>query len=286
MSNPDDVTILSTTSPSGGNLELFQSTDVYRYDVDNRPLMHFKDNDIALKTGVNLALDELYDGRLNAVPYRYANLKDRLDAMDAGWPTLPLALASGGTGQITANAALNAILPTQTAQIGKVLGTDGSNTSWIVGGGGGSGIAYAQITDSAAIASTTAPTAFSKNYTIPGNSLVVGSVIHVRFIFSAIALVAASLTYTLRIGGSTLATYSDTWGSAGSATNPLDLYVGVRTIGSSGTFQSYSDGSQATLNTTSGLVVDATATWTVSNPGNTVTQKGLTVEISNAAATS
>lgn len=42
--------------------------------------------------------------------------------------TLPI--GNGGSGQTTANAALNAFLPTQTGNAGKVLQTDGSNTSW------------------------------------------------------------------------------------------------------------------------------------------------------------
>lgn len=42
--------------------------------------------------------------------------------------TVPI--TSGGTGQTTANAALNAFLPTQTSNSGKFLTTDGSNTSW------------------------------------------------------------------------------------------------------------------------------------------------------------
>lgn len=41
-----------------------------------------------------------------------------------------LAVANGGTGQTTANAALNALLPAQTSQSGKYLKTDGSNASW------------------------------------------------------------------------------------------------------------------------------------------------------------
>ena len=41
-----------------------------------------------------------------------------------------LAIANGGTGQATANAALNALLPTQTGNAGEYLTTDGSNTSW------------------------------------------------------------------------------------------------------------------------------------------------------------
>ena len=42
--------------------------------------------------------------------------------------TLPI--AAGGTGQVTANDALNTFLPTQTGNTGKVLGTDGTNTLW------------------------------------------------------------------------------------------------------------------------------------------------------------
>lgn len=52
-------------------------------------------------------------------------------------PTIPFSqisgtvpLTQGGTGQTTANAALNALLPTQTSNSGKLLTTDGTNTSW------------------------------------------------------------------------------------------------------------------------------------------------------------
>lgn len=42
----------------------------------------------------------------------------------------PVSIANGGTGQTTANAALNALLPSQTSQGGNFLTTDGTNTSW------------------------------------------------------------------------------------------------------------------------------------------------------------
>jgi len=48
-----------------------------------------------------------------------------------------LPVANGGTGQTSANAALNGLLPSQTSQSGKVLSTDGTNTSWIAAGGTG-----------------------------------------------------------------------------------------------------------------------------------------------------
>jgi len=46
-------------------------------------------------------------------------------------------IAQGGTGQTTANAALNALVPIQTGNSGKYLTTDGSNTSWATVSGGG-----------------------------------------------------------------------------------------------------------------------------------------------------
>ena len=50
-----------------------------------------------------------------------------------------VAIANGGTGQTTANAALNALLPSQVSNSGKFLTTDGTNTSWAAAGGGGGG---------------------------------------------------------------------------------------------------------------------------------------------------
>lgn len=46
-----------------------------------------------------------------------------------------LAIANGGTGQTTANDALNALLPSQTSNANKYLFTDGTNTSWAAAGG-------------------------------------------------------------------------------------------------------------------------------------------------------
>ena len=49
--------------------------------------------------------------------------------------TVPV--ANGGTGASTATNALNNLLPTQTGNSGKVLSTDGTNTSWTAAGGTG-----------------------------------------------------------------------------------------------------------------------------------------------------
>jgi hypothetical protein len=55
-----------------------------------------------------------------------------------------LPVANGGTGQTTANAALNGLLPSQTSQSGKVLSTDGTNTSWTSVSGSGTVTSVAQ----------------------------------------------------------------------------------------------------------------------------------------------
>lgn len=52
-----------------------------------------------------------------------------------------LAIANGGTGQTSANAAFNALVPSQTGNSGKFLTTNGTDTSWATVGGGG---AYSQ----------------------------------------------------------------------------------------------------------------------------------------------
>lgn len=69
-----------------------------------------------------------------------------------------LAIANGGTGQTTANAALNALLPSQATNSGKVLSTDGTNTSWItVSGGGGGTVTGVSATFPATSSGGTAP---------------------------------------------------------------------------------------------------------------------------------
>ena len=46
------------------------------------------------------------------------------------WNGSPIGITYGGTGQTTANAALNALLPSQTSASGLYLQSDGTNTSW------------------------------------------------------------------------------------------------------------------------------------------------------------
>lgn len=64
-----------------------------------------------------------------AIAYSKLNLASSIATTDLAAGLL-VPLTKGGTGQTTANAALNALLPSQTSNSGKVLSTDGSNTSW------------------------------------------------------------------------------------------------------------------------------------------------------------
>lgn len=81
-----------------------------------------------------------------------------------------VAIANGGTGQTTANAALNALLPTQTGNAGKVLGTDGTNATWVTGGGGSSlsGVTQATTPFLTALGAGASTTATGLNNTFVG----------------------------------------------------------------------------------------------------------------------
>lgn len=88
---------------------------------------------IALLIGVNAEARVAYDS------YRMpssGNLPGWGKVDLANGTTGTVAIANGGTGQTSANAALNALLPSQATHAGKCLSTDGSNTSWATVGTG------------------------------------------------------------------------------------------------------------------------------------------------------
>jgi hypothetical protein len=69
-----------------------------------------------------------------------------------------VSIAKGGTGQTTANAAFNALAPSQAGNNGKVLLTDGANTSWASFPGGGSVTAVSSIGTQGVTTSVSNPT--------------------------------------------------------------------------------------------------------------------------------
>lgn len=106
-----------------------------------------------------------------------------LASTPSGAGMLPLAnlntvsVAKGGTGQTTAQAAIDALLPSQTGNSGKALTTDGSNSSW------GTFLSSSSLlTSGVALLSTTSVSLNANGntqiYTIPsGKSLILDKVI-------------------------------------------------------------------------------------------------------------
>jgi len=70
-----------------------------------------------------------------------------------------LPILNGGTGQTTANAAFNALAPSQTSNSGKYLTTDGTNTSWA-----SLGNAYSRTSFTATASQTTFATSYTVGY--------------------------------------------------------------------------------------------------------------------------
>jgi hypothetical protein len=90
-----------------------------------------------VKTGPNTWVELVKAGAAFGTPTsgNLANCTGYLISNLAGGP---VSILQGGTGQTTANAALNAFLPSQTGNSGKVLTTDGAGTtSWTAAAGGG-----------------------------------------------------------------------------------------------------------------------------------------------------
>ena len=132
--------------------------------------------------------------------------------------TLPI--ANGGTGQDTAGAALNALLPTQATHTGKYLTTDGSNTSWAAVASGGSSALVIQTksaaytvlaTDDLVIGNATTA-AFTLTLPTPvGNS---GKVLRLQkaladVSFNAITVSGTGLSTTLNTFGEVIKIVSD-----------------------------------------------------------------------------
>ena len=78
-------------------------------------------------TGTSKNLSVSYSGLVGAVPTWNQNTTGTSAGLSS-----TLVIASGGTGQTTANAAFNALAPSQTGNTGKILSTNGTDTSWVV----------------------------------------------------------------------------------------------------------------------------------------------------------
>jgi hypothetical protein len=139
-----------TVAPSASNQVLNWNGSAFTWSAGTISGIPLGSNLNALTAGTYLTSGGTYDGstaRTFAVDATDANTASKVVARDAsgnfsaGTITATLngnatnvtgtvAIANGGTGQTTANAAFNALAPSQTGNNGKYLTTDGTNTSW------------------------------------------------------------------------------------------------------------------------------------------------------------
>ena len=103
-------------------------------------------------------------------------------------------IAKGGTGQVTANDALNALLPSQVGASGKVLQSDGTSTSFVAAGGSGT-VTSVSVTTANGVSGTVATST-----TTPAISLTLGAIVPTSV--NSVVVSGAS-TPTLAVTGTT-----------------------------------------------------------------------------------
>ena len=103
-------------------------------------------------------------------------------------------IANGGTGQTTANNALNALLPSQAGASGKVLQSDGTNTSFVAAGGSGT-VTSVSVTTANGVSGTVATST-----TTPAISVTLGAITPTSV---NSVIVSGASTPTLAVTGTT-----------------------------------------------------------------------------------
>ena len=175
--------------------------------------------------------------------------------------TVPI--TKGGTGQITANTALNALLPSQAGASGKNLQTDGTNTSWVASSGSGTVTAVSVTTVNGVSGTVSNPN------TTPAISLTLGAVTPTSVngvVFSGSSSPTLSVTGTSSVQGTNTGDNAVNSNYSGLVTNAN--HTGDATGSGALTL--------ATVNTTTGSFTAANIT---------VNAKGLITSASNGAPT-
>lgn len=157
---------------------------------------------------------------------------------------------------------------------------------------------YSNVAASTAVTNTASETLFSRNYTLPGNMLQVGSIIRVRAQGIATATNGTdTLNAKLYIGG-LAGTLLAATGAVDVANNDIffiDFEVAIRTIGATGTMVGAgltaigAAGTatarpaflaSTTIDTTASKVIGVSATWSVANAGNSCRLDHLSIDLS------
>ena len=151
-----------------------------------------------------------------------------------------LGIAGGGTGQTTANAAFNALAPSQTGNSGKYLTTDGTNTSWATNPLGTVTSVAATVPSFLSISGSPITTSGTLAFTLSGTALPTTSGGTGLTSFTANGVVYASSTSALATGSALTFDGTNLTVGTGASTYKLNVY------GASSPYLGVSDG---TINT-------------------------------------
>ena len=141
-----------------------------------------------------------------------------------------VAIANGGTGQTTANAAFNALAPSQTSQSGKYLTTDGTNTSWATNPLGTVTSVAATVPSFLSITGSPITTSGTLAFDLSGTALPTTSGGTGLTSFTANGVVYASSTSALATGTALTFDGSNLGIGTSSPAYKLDVSVGTNTI--------------------------------------------------------
>lgn len=205
--------------------------------------------------------------------------------------TNALGIGSGGTGQTTANAALNALLPSQATNSGKYLTTNGTNTSWATVSGSGTVTSVAQSFTGGLISVAGSPitAAGTLALTVAGTS---GGIPY----FSSAAGWASSAELAasaLVVGGgagaapSTIATGTGVTTALGVNTGTAGAFVvngGALGTPSSGTVTNLTGTASININGTVGATTPTTGAFTTLSANSTVSGTGFSAYLASPPA--
>jgi hypothetical protein len=200
--------------------------------------------------------------------------------------TLPI--ANGGTGQTTANAAFNALAPSQTGNNGKYLTTDGSNTSWATNPLGTVTSVAATVPSFLSISGSPITTSGTLAFGLSGTALPTTSGGTGLTSFTANGVVYASSTSALTTGSALtfngIALSLNGNGSFTSAVSGNGLVLSKTNVGAKNAIISASDTSSVLLINNSSAGWDSVATYAAGSEGMRLTSTGLGIGTSSPAA--